>query len=114
MITIGIDIGITGAIAFIDHDKSFLSVWDMPTIPYGKKKAVDPLGIRDILIGEATDEWRLPFEYNVFVEQVSAMPNQGVTSMFNFGMGYGTVLGVLGVSSPTRRLVILSSVWQRC
>lgn len=30
-----------------------------------------------------------------FVEQVGAMPGQGVTSMFNFGKGYGYILGVL-------------------
>lgn len=30
-----------------------------------------------------------------FIEQVGAMPGQGVTSMFNFGKGYGYILGVL-------------------
>lgn len=30
-----------------------------------------------------------------FVEKVSAMPKQGVTSMFNFGKSYGYILGVL-------------------
>lgn len=30
----------------------------------------------------------------VIIEKVHAMPKQGVTSMFNFGKGYGTLIGV--------------------
>ena len=30
---------------------------------------------------------------NVIVEQVSAMPGQGVTSMFNFGQSFGVIKG---------------------
>lgn len=33
--------------------------------------------------------------FHVYVEQVSAMPKQGVSSSFNFGMGYGMWLGIL-------------------
>lgn len=31
---------------------------------------------------------------NVVVEQVSAMPGQGVTSMFNFGQSFGVIKGI--------------------
>ena len=31
---------------------------------------------------------------NVIVEQVSAMPGQGVTSMFNFGQSFGVIKGI--------------------
>lgn len=95
MITVGIDPGISGAIAFLSPDKELLSVWDMPIVPDGKKKVVDGLAIRSIFVGEATDEWRLPFEFNIFIENVHAMPNQGVTSMFNFGRSFGIVIGVM-------------------
>ena len=33
-------------------------------------------------------------EIRVVIEQVSAMPGQGVTSMFNFGQSYGILKGV--------------------
>jgi len=96
MITIGVDPGISGAIAFLSPDKELLSVWDMPTIPSGKKKTVDGTAIRSILVGECpSDDWRLPFEYQVIIESVHAMPGQGVTSMFNFGKSFGVVIGVM-------------------
>ena len=33
-------------------------------------------------------------EIKVIIEQVSAMPGQGVTSMFNFGQSYGILKGI--------------------
>ena len=41
----------------------------------------------------------------VMVEKVSAMPGQGVTSMFNFGKAYGYILGAIGVLQITHELV---------
>ena len=34
------------------------------------------------------------YEINVVLEQVSAMPGQGVTSMFNFGQSFGVIKGI--------------------
>ena len=33
-------------------------------------------------------------KYKVVIEQVSAMPGQGVTSMFNFGQSFGILKGI--------------------
>ena len=33
-------------------------------------------------------------EVSVVVEQVNAMPGQGVTSMFNFGQTFGAIKGI--------------------
>ena len=33
-------------------------------------------------------------KYKVIIEQVSAMPGQGVTSMFNFGQSFGILKGI--------------------
>src|SRR5690606_16808140 len=44
------------------------------------------------LLHEAAPVLKMPHAY---VERVSAMPGQGVSSMFNFGMGYGVIQGVL-------------------
>lgn len=87
---IGIDPGLKGAIA-VFSDGRLYDVWDMPTyqIKSGKSKKnfVDPAQLHSILSRVDIDE--------VWLEKVHAMPGQGVTSMFNFGMGYGIILGVV-------------------
>jgi crossover junction endodeoxyribonuclease RuvC len=96
MITIGIDPGISGAIAFLAPDGELLGVEDMPLVVEGKKNHVDGSAIRQLIEGyNPTDLWRLPFAFHAVIESVHAMPNQGVTSMFNFGRSFGTVIGVL-------------------
>ena len=40
-----------------------------------------------------------------YVENVHAMPGQGVTSMFNFGKGFGEILGVLAALNIRTELV---------
>lgn len=84
---IGIDPGLTGAIAVIGTD---INLFDMPAMAKATKgNQVDGAGLTSLLT-----------EYNehgtvVFLEQVGSMPKQGVTSMFNFGHGYGMAQGVL-------------------
>ena len=43
---------------------------------------------------EARIKGRSKKEISVVVEKVSAMPGQGVTSMFNFGQSYGVIKGI--------------------
>ncbi|NDC04371.1 MAG: hypothetical protein EBZ81_15760 [Betaproteobacteria bacterium] len=46
------------------------------------------------------------------VEQVNAMPGQGVSSMFSFGQAYGVVLGVLaGLSIPAT--AVTPAIWKK-
>ena len=48
----------------------------------------------------------------VVVEKVHAMPGQGVTSMFNFGLGYGALVALATVS--TARLVLVTpQMWKK-
>lgn len=76
MIYIGIDPGKNGGIAFI-QDKDTL------IYPYSD----------DTLLLRFQD---LNYEKCVcYLEQVHAMPKQGVSSTFNFGMNYGFIQGVL-------------------
>ena len=86
---IGIDPGLSGAIA-VFRDGGF-EVYDMPTHTVergGKvKRELDRSGLAGIIRVGATGI--------AYVEQVGAMPGQGVTSMFSFGKSYGTVLGIL-------------------
>ena len=93
MYIIGIDPGISGAISFF-QDGEFVDVIDMPTMIDGKKnkKQVNGSQIYNEILKRTNN---IPKKYiHVVVEQVSAMPGQGVTSMFNFGQSFGVVKGV--------------------
>ena len=107
MIYIGIDVGVSGAIAAVDKGGAFLWCEEMPTIIDGKATAVDAIGLGRILFGGAGGVITA-----VAVEKVGAMPGQGVTSMFNFGKSYGTVLGVVGALGFSRRDVT-PQLWKK-
>ena len=91
MRVVGIDPGLSGAIAILD-EKKVLNIFDMPVMAEGKKnkKQLNSAQLANILKEHrAADE-----EIAVVVEQVNAMPGQGVTSMFNFGQTFGAIKGV--------------------
>lgn len=96
MITMGIDPGVSGAIAFMENGY-FLSVHDMPLIKDGNKNQVDPYALARIIRSRKVT--------SANVEKVSAMPGQGVTSMFNFGRSYGVILGTLGAMNIYTNLI---------
>ena len=93
MLIIGIDPGISGSICFL-KDGKILDVIEMPTMTEGKKNKKQVNGnqlynelkkyLSEINIDEAC----------VVVEHVTAMPGQGVTSMFNFGQSFGVIKGI--------------------
>ena len=87
----GIDPGLSGAIAVLDN-KKVLNIIDMPTMADGKKnkKQLNSAQLVSIIKENiVSDE-----EIAIVVEQVNAMPGQGVTSMFNFGQTFGAIKGV--------------------
>ena len=93
MIIVGIDPGIAGAICFFSDGK-VIDVIDMPTMAEGKKNKKQVNGrqiYNEIMLikNKFMDE-----KMSVIVEQVSAMPGQGVTSMFNFGQSFGVLKGI--------------------
>ncbi len=92
MLIIGIDPGISGSICFF-KDGRILEVIEMPVMIDGKKNKKQVNGAQiynEFLkrINKKEDEIR------VVIEQVSAMPGQGVTSMFNFGQSFGILKGI--------------------
>ena len=93
MLIIGIDPGISGAICFFENGE-VRDVIDMPTMAEGKKNKRQING-RQIFneISSRINSYNLK-NINVVVEQVSAMPGQGVTSMFNFGQSFGIIKGI--------------------
>ena len=93
MIIIGIDPGITGAISFF-VDGELKDVMDMPTMASGNKNKKQINGSQIFNEISLRTQNHKPENINVVVEQVSAMPGQGVTSMFNFGQSFGVLKGV--------------------
>ena len=108
-LVVGIDPGLTGALALLDEHGTLLEVGDMPVVDHQVNAA---------LLHGILDDWRaVVYEYpcvntlTVVTELVGPMPKQGVTSVFSFGVSYGTILGVVGARWPLHR--VRPAVWKR-
>jgi crossover junction endodeoxyribonuclease RuvC len=82
----GIDPGVSGALALFDGTEGVVEAFDMPVVEINGKKQVHAHLVCQLLRS---------FDGPVWIERVSARPGQGVTSMFNFGKSYGTILGIV-------------------
>lgn len=114
---IGIDPGITGAIAVRGDDPTEANVWDMPTITDGKKQRVNAIALADLLR-------TLTIEYSpeeVRIEKVNAMPpmrkggvqrQAGAQSSFNFGRGVGAIDGICG-ALQLRVTYVIPQKWKK-
>ena len=93
MLIIGIDPGISGSICFF-QDGKIVDVVEMPTMTEGKKNKKQVNGSQ--IFNEISEKIKKlnKEEIKVVIEQVSAMPGQGVTSMFNFGQSFGILKGI--------------------
>ncbi|MDA8778797.1 crossover junction endodeoxyribonuclease [Candidatus Pelagibacter bacterium] len=93
MLIIGIDPGISGSICFF-QDGKIIDVVEMPTMTEGKKnkKQVNGSQIFNEILSRIKKLDKK--DVKVIIEQVSAMPGQGVTSMFNFGQSFGILKGI--------------------
>lgn len=108
MIIIGIDPGLSGAIAFYDTVEQTVEVVDMPVLELvrnGKKKReVSAQALANQLAGRKV--------HSAFLERVNAMAGQGVTSVFSFGRSTGIVEGVLAAYDIPTTLVT-PQAWQK-
>ena len=93
MLVIGIDPGISGSICFFLNGK-IIDVVEMPTMTEGKKNKKQVNGSQ--IFNEISQRIKKidKKDIKVVIEQVSAMPGQGVTSMFNFGQSFGILKGI--------------------
>lgn len=89
MRTIGIDPGITGAIALYDT-RGPARVEDLPTIGIGASQMLDAAALFDLVTQWKPDE--------IVTEYATAMPKQGVSSVFKYGKAFGQLLGVIQIS----------------
>jgi len=93
MLIIGIDPGISGSICFF-QDGKIVDVVEMPTMTEGKKNKKQVNGSQIFNVISEKIKKLDKKEIKVVIEQVSAMPGQGVTSMFNFGQSFGILKGI--------------------
>ena len=93
MLIIGIDPGVSGSICFF-KDGKILDVIEMPIMNEGKKnkKQVNGAQIYNEIFKRIDNTSSIGTR--VVIEHVTAMPGQGVTSMFNFGQSFGILKGV--------------------
>ena len=93
MLIIGIDPGISGSICFFEDGK-VIDLIEMPNMADGKKQKKQVNGAQiynEIFLRTKNIEKK---NIKVVIEHVSAMPGQGVTSMFNFGQSFGVLKGI--------------------
>ena len=88
---IGIDPGLSGAIAILEDNK-VIELFDMPVMSDGKKNKRQLNSAH--LVKLIRDNIKDSQDITMVVEQVNAMPGQGVTSMFNFGQTFGAIKGI--------------------
>ena len=93
MLIIGIDPGISGSICFF-QDGEIKDVVEMPTMIDGKKNKKQVNGSQ--IFNEISEKIKNidKKSIKVVIEHVTAMPGQGVTSMFNFGQSFGILKGI--------------------
>lgn len=117
---VGMDPGITGGLALLNHDATRVKTWAMPTLTVttgGRpRQEVDPGALATLC-----EDILLSFEDDciVTIEQVSSSPQMGVASAFNFGVSYGMALSAFAffarnTEEHTIRIVpALPAVWKR-
>ena len=98
MLIIAIDPGISGSLCFFDDGK-IIDLIEMPSMAEGKKNKRQVNGAQ--VYNEISSRIRNyeKKDIKVVIEQVSAMPGQGVTSMFNFGQSFGVIKGICSALS---------------
>ena len=112
MLVIGIDPGISGSICFF-QDGKIIDVVEMPTMIEGKKNKKQVNGSQ--IFNEISERIKKidKKDIKVIIEQVSAMPGQGVTSMFNFGQSYGILKGICSAMQLPMYFV-RPAKWKKC
>lgn len=108
MLTLGIDPGLSGAIAIIETERGnnarAIALWDMPTETEARSngKTRRRVSAPELL----TLLWSLERAPDcVALEYVSASPGMGSVSAFSFGHGVGIVTGCIHAIFPHARII---------
>lgn len=107
---VGIDPGLTGAIAILDGHGDLVALDDLPVIANGKGSArvtrqLDPAGLAKLLPPYTSG-------ITVALERVAARPGQGVSSVFSLGDSFGCIRGVLAaLDMPVE--IVTPATWKK-
>lgn len=104
---IGIDPGLSGAIAILDQAGELVAVTDLPVIRDLSLAWIDGNELQSIILGALQGRTA-----GAIIERVSSMPGQGIASSFQFGVGFGSVLSVLQALHIPLEFVT-AAVWKR-
>jgi len=113
MMFIGIDPGVSGAVAMLRTTarRKRVRSWevhDIPTVKVGKRREVDATKLFDMLSLVCWDDTL------VSLERVHSMPGQGVASTFSFGKATGTIIGCLaGAGLWEHTTLVTPQVWKK-
>ena len=85
----------------------------MPTMTDGKKnkKQVNGSQIYNEILKRVKNFDKK--DIKVVIEQVSAMPGQGVTSMFNFGQSFGILKGICSLPMQLPMYFVRPAKWKK-
>lgn len=102
---IGVDPGLSGAVAVLSPISGCIAIHDMPIAKVKKGK-------NEIMAGPLAEIIREYDAGEVWLESVHAMPAQGVSSSFSFGDSFGVVKGIAaGLSIPLR--LVTPQAWKK-
>jgi crossover junction endodeoxyribonuclease RuvC len=104
MRVLGVDPGAAGALALYDIELNAVIVADMPSV-----RVKGRVQVNEALLAWTLAQWTPD---TAWIERVHAMPKQGVTSSFSFGVAFGQVRGVLaGLNVPYS--LVTPNEWKR-
>lgn len=102
---IGLDPGVSGAVGVLTQSGQFVNVFDMPTVLANKssnRQMVNAYELANLIREQMRSA---PADVVAITENVNAMPDQGVSSVFTFGKSYGILLGVLAALGVSTHIV---------
>ena len=114
MIAIGIDPGVTGAIAMITH-RGLVNMADMPTMPRGAGTGFVKRQVNAAELARILREWLADADKNevmVALEAVNAFPGQGVATTFSLALTAGLIEGAVSARGYPHELVP-PNVWKK-
>jgi hypothetical protein len=107
MLTMGVDVGVSGCIACLRDDGTYLDLEDLPIVVHGKSKLIDGTELRDIV-----RRMRQGQPAVAVIEKTQPTPKLGVTQAFSMGMTLGSTIDALRFSGCSIEFV-LPQVWKR-
>jgi crossover junction endodeoxyribonuclease RuvC len=110
MYLLGLDPGLSGALAVLTPDGTLQALSDTPVLTLkvarGTKQCYDIPGMVALLTPYAGGG------LHAVIEESQAMPGQGTRSMFTIGYGYGLWLGILG-ALRTPYTPVRPAIWKK-